>query len=111
MNDGRAWQSVSRPRIRTIRKGYAVGDILDEARISVTWAEGRAKRTRAPILSRVTCWTRGGGGRATASMPLLCFARLLALERGAQTRQRGGGGSEGNSRRLSCPLAGNVGEP
>lgn len=33
MNDG----SVSRPKIRTIRRGYAVGDILDEMRISVTW--------------------------------------------------------------------------
>lgn len=50
MNDG----SVSRPqpKIRTIRRGYAVGDILDEMRISVTWPRG-GKRTTAPILSRV----------------------------------------------------------
>lgn len=34
-------------RIRTIRKGYAVGDILDEARISVTWRrEGRNGQRR-----------------------------------------------------------------
>lgn len=100
MNDGRAWQSVSRPRIRTIRKGYAVGDILDEARISVTWAEGRAKRTRAPILSRVTCWTRGGGGgqqrQCHSCVSRVCSRSNVARKRGkgeAAVRRETRGGS------------------
>lgn len=93
MNDGRAWQSVSRPRIRTIRKGYAVGDILDEARISVTWAEGRAKRTRAPILSRVTYWTRGEGGNSVnATLVFRAFARARTWRANeAKGRRRFGG--------------------
>lgn len=81
MNDGSV--AVSRARIRTIRKGYAVGDILDEARISVTWAEGRAKRTTTPILSLVTYYTGQQHRRQCHS----CVSRSSFAPRGAQTRQ------------------------
>lgn len=49
-------------RIRTIRKGYAVGDILDEARISVTWRREGQNGQRRPFFHvlRITRGNRTG---------------------------------------------------